>query len=91
MLDVWDYVEASVVVEVPGFLGDGFILVYDAVSNGEKGGGVVVEWSFELFPSRLLWGQCVLVEEIEGELGLVEELVPEVVGKVGVDAGKDGE
>ena len=32
-----------------------------------------------------------MAEEVEGELGLGEEFVPEVVGKGGVDAGKDYE
>ena len=38
----------------------------------------------------MVWRQCVLGEDIEGEFGLGGELVLKVFGKDGFDAGEDG-
>ena len=51
----------------------------NAAAYGTKGGGVEVEGAVEGFPSREEWSDGGLVEKVEGEFGLQEDFVPQVV------------
>ena len=62
----------------------------DRAADWDDGGGVKVEGSVEVFPGRHVRGKGGLAEEVQGEFGLREELVPEEVVEGIGDAGKDG-
>ena len=49
-MEGWDNVEASEAAEVPGFVGDGFVVDDEAVDNGDKMGGLIVEWYIGVSP-----------------------------------------
>ena len=63
---------------------------YEQTENWANGGDVKVEGDVEVFPDRHVRGKGGLAEEVQGEFGLQEELVPEEVGEGIGDAGKDG-
>ena len=63
----------------------------DWSANWADGGCVEVKGDVEVFPVRHVRGKGGLAEEVQGEFGLQEELVPEEVGEGIGDAGKDGE
>ena len=50
-----------------------------AAAYGAEGGGVEVEGAVEVFPNGEEGGNGGLVEKVEGEFGLREEFVPQVV------------
>ena len=62
----------------------------DRAANWVDEGGVKVEGAIEVFPERHVRGKGVMADEVQGELGLREELVPEKVGEGIGEAGKDG-
>ena len=61
-------------------MGGGIVVHEDAAANGVKGGGVEVKGAIEVLPWGLDGGDGGLAEEVEQELCLREELVPQVVG-----------
>ena len=58
-------VEAVAGAEGPGGAGGGLVVDEYAASNGDKGGGVGVEWAIEVFPSRSEGGDSGLAEKVE--------------------------
>ena len=59
-------------------------------SDWTDGGGVEFEGVVEVVPIRHVWGKGGLEEEVQGDFGFWEELVPEEVGQgIGGD-GEDG-
>ena len=60
----------------------------ERAANWSGGGGIKVEGAVEVFPGIYIRGKGGLVEEVQGEFGLREELVPEEVGEVTGDAGE---
>ena len=84
-------VEAVTGAEGPGGSGGGLVVDEDAAANGAEGGGVEVEGDIEVLPYRREGGNGGFAEEVERELGLREELFPQVVGEGGRYTGKDAE
>ena len=62
----------------------------DWADNWTNGSGVKVEGNVEVLPGRHVRGKGGLAEEVQGEFGLREELVPEEVGEGIGDAREDG-
>ena len=60
----------------------------ERAANWSDGGGIKVEGAVEVFPGIYIRGKGGLVEEVQGEFGLREELVPEEVGELIGDAGE---
>ena len=60
-------------------------------AQGDNHSGVVIEGSIEKFPRQDARVEGNLSEEIERELRLYKEEVPELEREILVDAGKDGE
>ena len=58
---------------------------------GPKGGGIKVERAVEGFPGREEGSDGGLAEKVEGEFGLREEFVPQLVWEGWRDAGEDTE
>jgi hypothetical protein len=78
----WADAEPFASTECPGQTFVGVIVDDDRTAAGADGRCVEVEWRVVVrFPSRQCWGYVRLSEEVERELGLGYQHVPEVVGK----------
>ena len=78
--------------EIPRFPAAWLFVNDDRDAKRAKGRGVVVEWTaMQIFPRALAWIHSGLAQEVEGELGLLEEFIPQVFGKVGCNSSQDGE
>ena len=63
----------------------------NSTAYGDEGGGVEVEGAVEGFPDREEESDGGLEDKVEGEFGLREEFVPQVVWEGWRDAGEDTE
>ena len=78
----WADAESFASTKCPGQTFVGIVVDDDGTASGADGCGVKVEWRVVVrFPSRHCWGEVQLSEEVERELGLGYQHVPEVVGK----------
>ena len=78
MTESWDNLKIVLATEVPGEPWAGIFVYYDTVLNWSDGIGVVSKGVIEV---RTIWYSRVdsgLLEDIEDEIGLFEEEVPEV-------------
>ena len=64
---------------------------YDWTPHGTNGCGIKVEWPIVVFPGRHGQGNVGLEKEIQGELCLGKEEVPQIVGEAVGDSGKNEE
>ena len=63
----------------------------NSAAYGAEGGGVEVEGAVEGFPSREEGRDVGLAEKVEGEFGMREQFVPQVVWEGWRNAGEDTE
>ena len=60
-----------------------------AGAEGSERGCIVVEWARIELPRRHTWVDGGVAEEVERHLGLRDEKIPQVLGKVGIGTCKD--
>ena len=80
MFECGSNVEPAAAAEVPSFADACFVVDYDGASNWSQRGDIKVEGAVEVLPFIHCWGESGLLEEVESELGLGEEMIPEKVG-----------
>ena len=89
MFECGSNVEPAAAAKVPCFADAWFVVDDDGASNRSQRGGIKVEGAVEVLPCRYFWGESGLLEEVESELGLGEEMIPEKVGERVGNAGED--
>ena len=79
-------IEAVAATEVPRFALDGLVMDDDVADKRDEWSGIKVGGAVVVLPGRHGGVQGRLAENIQGDLGLRDQLTPQVVGGGGADA-----